>query len=129
MAHDTNIRVNERSVTIEVAGGGVIHADIAAPEGAADGLIIFAHGSGSSRLSSRNRAVARSLVERGFCTMLLDLLTAEEDEVDRYTREYRFDIPLLAQRLVAATRWSRRDPSLADLAIGYFGASTGAAAA
>lgn len=122
-------QARERSVIIELQGGATLNADLSMPPGSAGGLVIFAHGSGSSRLSPRNRAVAKTLVDRGFATMLLDLLTADEDEVDQHTREYRFDIPLLAGRLVTATGWARARPELAELPMGYFGASTGAAAA
>ncbi len=87
--------------------------------------MIFAHGSGSSRLSPRNRAVAAALNEAGFATLLFDLLT--EDEAGR--RELVFDIPLLARRLELVTRWALEDPATRDLPVGYFGASTGAAAA
>jgi len=91
----------------------------------ARGLVIFAHGSGSSRLSSRNRAVAATLAEHRFATLLFDLLTEAED----YRRELVFDIPLLARRLELATRWALTQPELGELPIGYFGASTGAGAA
>lgn len=93
------------------------------------GLVLFAHGSGSSRFSPRNRFVAGVLQESGLGTLLLDLLTADEEAVDATTRRLRFDIPLLADRLEAATRWVRHQPWGEDLPLGYFGASTGAAAA
>src|SRR5690606_33511153 len=95
----------------------------------ASGLILFAHGSGSGRLSPRNRKVAAYLNEAGFGTILLDLLTREEEELDWETGEYRFDIGLLAGRLEAATRWAKGQTKLSRLSLGYFGASTGAAAA
>jgi len=95
----------------------------------ARGVVLFAHGSGSSRLSSRNRAVARYLVSRGIGTFLMDLLSIEEERVDNVTRHLRFDIPLLAKRLELATHWIRSQPESRDLPLGYFGASTGAAAA
>ena len=95
----------------------------------ARGIILFAHGSGSSRHSSRNKAVARYLVQRGMGTFLLDLLTSEEEQVDEVTPHLRFDIPLLSHRLIDATRWLREQPECRNLPIGYFGASTGAAAA
>jgi dienelactone hydrolase len=95
----------------------------------ASGIVLFAHGSGSSRHSPRNRYVADVLQEAGFATLLVDLLTEEEEQVDRATRELRFDIGLLAERLVAATDWLADRPVTARLALGYFGASTGAAAA
>ncbi|MFI4985491.1 MAG: phosphoribosyltransferase family protein [Solirubrobacterales bacterium] len=116
----------EREVAIEAAPGLVLTGDLTVPSGAyGRGVVVFAHGSGSSRLSPRNRQVARALNEAGFATLLFDLLTASE-EVDRTNV---FDIPLLAQRLVAATRWLRSQPETARLALGYFGASTGSAAA
>ena len=93
------------------------------------GLVIFAHGSGSSRFSPRNRQVADALHARGCATLLLDLLTREEETVDNRTRQYRFDIALLARRVVAAADWAIRREGLSNLGIGFFGASTGAAAA
>jgi dienelactone hydrolase len=96
---------------------------------AAHGLVIFAHGSGSSRHSPRNRLVARSLNERGLATLLIDLLTTDEEEIDRRTAALRFDIALLARRVDLATVWAREQPVLQSLRIGYFGASTGAGAA
>jgi dienelactone hydrolase len=90
---------------------------------------LFAHGSGSSRHSPRNRVVARELQAAGLATLLLDLLTREEEAVDQDTGHIRFDIPLLAERLLAAARWAGVDPATRSLALGYFGASTGAAAA
>jgi dienelactone hydrolase len=95
----------------------------------ASGLVIFAHGSGSSRHSPRNRFVAKKLGEAGLGTLLLDLLTPEEEAVDWDTGHLRFDIGFLAGRLLAATDWAARQESLGDLSIGYFGASTGGAAA
>ncbi|WP_200947022.1 alpha/beta family hydrolase [Lysobacter sp. Root494] len=93
------------------------------------GIVVFAHGSGSGRRSPRNQFVATVLNEAGLTTLLFDLLTAEEEERERYTRHLRFDIGLLAERLFATTLWVRAQPSLKSLPIGYFGASTGAAAA
>ena len=95
----------------------------------ARGVVVFAHGSGSGRLSPRNQFVAATLQEAGFATLLFDLLTAEEEQAERYTRHLRFDIALLAQRLLATTLWLRTQPMLASLPVGYFGASTGAGAA
>ena len=115
------------SIVIPVERGR-IGADLRVPERAA-GLVIFAHGSGSSRFSSRNRAVAGFLETNGFGTLLLDLLTREEESVDIHTREHRFDIDLLGSRVVLATDWAQDRPDLRQLPIGYFGASTGAAAA
>lgn len=93
------------------------------------GIVVFAHGSGSSRLSSRNKFVADILNKADISTFLFDLLTPEEDKVDQYTREFRFDIPLLAERLTLVTSWIKSEPKGALKTIGYFGASTGAAAA
>jgi len=107
---------------------GVLQADLREPA-AARGLVIFAHGSGSSRLSSRNRHVAESLDRRGFATLLLDLLTAREEAIDVRTMEYRFDIERLGTRVTAAVDWARQRADLQDLPLGCFGASTGAAAA
>ena len=91
--------------------------------------MIFAHGSGSSRFSSRNRFVAGILQRAGFATLLLDLLTAAEERIDLHTRQHRFNVDLLAIRLAEATNWSKDDRDLQSLPIAYFGASTGAAAA
>jgi dienelactone hydrolase len=96
---------------------------------AASGLVLFAHGSGSSRFSRRNRAVAQALNRGGIGTLLFDLLTPDEHERDQRTAEHRFDIPLLTRRLVHAVDWAAADPRTEHLAIGAFGASTGAAAA
>jgi len=96
---------------------------------AAHGVVLFAHGSGSSRHSPRNQYVARILRQAGLGTLLIDLLTTEEESVDQYTRHLRFDIELLALRLIGVTDWLRQYPLTHELAIGYFGASTGAGAA
>jgi putative phosphoribosyl transferase len=93
------------------------------------GLVLFAHGSGSSRHSPRNQFVARTLNKARLTTLLFDLLTPDEESVDFYTREHRFNIGLLAERLVYATKWTKRQKEIANLRIGYFGSSTGAAAA
>lgn len=98
------------------------------PENAV-GLVLFAHGSGSSRLSPRNQQVARYLNTQGIGTLLFDLLTLEEERTDRFTYEFRFNIPLLANRLTGATDWAVEHFNTNGLPIGYFGASTGAAAA
>lgn len=95
----------------------------------ATGLVVFAHGSGSSRHSPRNRHVARVLQDAGLGTLLFDLLTRDEERVDELTAELRFDIGFLAERLRGAARWAARDERTAALRVGYFGASTGAAAA
>lgn len=93
------------------------------------GIVLFADGSGSSRHSPRNRSVARALNDDGLATLLMDLLTAEEEEYDVVTRRHRFDIGLLTARLLGAVEWVQRQPNTRDLRIGLFGASTGAAAA
>ena len=93
------------------------------------GLVIFAHGSVISRLNTRIRQVAEALDAAGLATLLLDLLTREEESVDQFTREFRFDIPRLGRRVVAAVDWAKAQAELRDLPFGFFGASTGAAAA
>ena len=93
------------------------------------GIVLFAHGSGSGRHSARNRQVARSLQQAGIATLLFDLLTVEEEQVDVRTREHRFDIALLTRRIQDATEWATAQPELKRAAVGYFGASTGSAAA
>ena len=93
------------------------------------GLVIFVHGSGSSRFSPRNRYVAEQLNKHGLATLLLDLLTEDENAIDSETMQYRFDIPMLADRSMLVVSWVRRQPGLDRLPIGLFGASTGAAAA
>lgn len=110
------------------AGDDVLNGDLQVPAGAS-GLVIFAHGSGSSRFSTRNRRVSEFLNRGGLATLLLDLLTPAEERVDVRTAEYRFDIPLLGRRVVAATDWATGHPAVRELPIAYFGASTGAAAA
>jgi dienelactone hydrolase len=110
------------------AGEVVLEGNLAIPEGA-QGVVLFAHGSGSSRFSPRNRAVASFLNDSGTATLLIDLLTADEEAIDRVTAHLRFDIELLAQRLIGATNWLIQAPETRALRIGYFGASTGAAAA
>jgi putative phosphoribosyl transferase len=93
------------------------------------GVVLFAHGSGSSRHSPRNQFVAQVLHKAGFATLLMDLLTPKEEEQDRYTAHLRFDINLLGERVAAATNWLLQNTATGNLKIGYFGASTGAAAA
>jgi putative phosphoribosyl transferase len=110
------------------AAGVVLEGDLVVPEGAR-GLVLFAHGSGSSRHSPRNRFVAHGLEAAGLGTLLIDLLTAAEEEVDVRTRELRFDIGLLADRLAGATDWLGAQAESRDLRIGCFGASTGGGAA
>jgi dienelactone hydrolase len=110
------------------AAGTTLDGDLTVPV-AARGLILFAHGSGSSRHSPRNQYVARVLNASGLATLLMDLLTPAEEAIDEQTRALRFDIGLLARRLVGAVDWAATQPELASLPIGTFGASTGAAAA
>jgi putative phosphoribosyl transferase len=105
-----------------------LEGDLTVPN-EAKGLVLFAHGSGSSRHSPRNQYVARVLGEVGMGTLLFDLLTPAEEEVEAYTGHLRFNIPLLAGRLWEATRWVLRQKATAHLSVGYFGSSTGAAAA
>jgi putative phosphoribosyl transferase len=119
--------VTAEAVRIEL-GPVTVDGDLHVPE-RASGLVIFAHGSGSSRFSHRNRAVAKVLEHARFGTLLLDLLTPDEDARDERTAEYRFDIPLLGRRVVGATDWLQGRPDLRHLPIVFFGASTGAAAA
>jgi len=119
--------IERRPVRIP-AGGVVLDADLAVPA-AARGVVVFAHGSGSSRFSPRNRHVARLLNEAGLATLLADLLTPHEEKVDDRTRHLRFDIGLLGERLVGATDWLKSEPATAALPVGMFGASTGAGAA
>ena len=106
----------------------VLSGNLTIPENAM-ALVLFAHGSGSSRHSPRNQFVARTLNRAGLGTLLFDLLTPEEEALDIYTREHRFNIGLLAERLVHATKWARQQEETRDLLIGYFGSSTGGAAA
>jgi putative phosphoribosyl transferase len=110
------------------AGRAVLSANLTIPENAM-ALVLFAHGSGSSRLSPRNQFVARTLNRAGLGTLLFDLLTPEEEALDIYTREHRFNISLLAERLVHATKWAPQQKETRDLRIAYFGSSTGGAAA
>jgi dienelactone hydrolase len=109
-------------------GRAVLSGNLTIPENA-NTLVLFAHGSGSSRHSPRNQFVARTMNRAGLGTLLFDLLTPEEEARDSYTREHRFNISLLAERLVHATKWSRQQDEMRDLRIGYFGSSTGGAAA
>jgi putative phosphoribosyl transferase len=106
----------------------MIEGNLTCPEGAT-GIVLFAHGSGSSRFSPRNRFVAGYFNQEGFATLLIDLLTREEESLDLQTAELRFNIPLLAQRVVIATDWLEGNADTMNLKLGYFGASTGAAAA
>jgi dienelactone hydrolase len=110
------------------AGNVELEGELSIPS-SPQGVVLFAHGSGSSRHSPRNRYVAGVLQEAGLATLLLDLLTANEEMTDLQTTALRFDIDLLSTRLIHATEWLEENPDTADLNIGYFGASTGAAAA
>jgi len=125
VAHRRDCDVNEVHIQ---AGQQVLSGNLTIPENAA-ALVLFAHGSGSSRHSPRNQFVARTFNRAGLGTLLFDLLTPEEEAVDIHTREHRFNIGLLAQRLVHATKWARQQEKTRDLRIGYFGSSTGGAAA
>jgi dienelactone hydrolase len=109
------------------AAGVILDGDLITPADAA-GVVVFAHGSGSSRHSPRNRMVAARMQEAGYATLLMDLLTAGEDEIDSRTRQFRFDIPRLASRLTGAIRWLSDRPDTAEMPVALFGASTGAAA-
>jgi dienelactone hydrolase len=119
--------VEERAVTV-TAGGVNLEGNLSLPPRSL-GIVLFAHGSGSSRHSPRNQYVAAELQQAGLATLLVDLLTPEEEQVDLRTRHLRFDIGLLAERLVGATEWLGRQPATAALRVGYFGASTGGGAA
>jgi putative phosphoribosyl transferase len=119
--------MEEREVRV-LAGPVELEGDLGVP-GEAGGVVLFAHGSGSGRHSPRNRYVAGVLHEAGLATLMIDLLTPEEEEVDLRTSHLRFDIRLLAERLAGATDWLVQNPDTQNLRIGYFGASTGAGAA
>jgi len=110
------------------AGRAVLAGNLAIPDGAV-ALVLFAHGSGSSRHSPRNQFVARTLNDAGLATLLFDLLTPEEEAIDMRTGDLRFNIGLLAERLVHATNWAKQQDETRDLRTGYFGSSTGGAAA
>ena len=116
-----------RTVTLEAAGVE-LEGELILPEGAT-GIVVFAHGSGSSRFSTRNRQVAEYLASQGLATLLFDLLTPDENVIDERTRELRFDIPLIGRRMTGAVDWVAQAEATRELAIGLFGASTGAAAA
>jgi len=122
-----NRETNETLVRIK-ADKAIIEGSLVLPKSPI-GIVLFAHGSGSSRLSPRNQYVAEALNQTGIATLLIDLLTKEEEEIDTRTGEFRFNINLLARRLTEATKWIKAYSPVASLPIGYFGASTGAAAA
>ena len=118
-----------RARDIQIPSGRVkLEGELSVPADAT-GVVLFAHGSGSSRHSPRNQSVARVIREAGVGTLLFDLLTREEETVDIYTRHLRFDIGLLAERLVDATNWIKKESRLSNLRLGYFGSSTGGGAA
>jgi putative phosphoribosyl transferase len=118
-----------QATAVEIqTGRALIEGDLTVPATVA-GLVVFAHGSGSSRFSRRNRSVAQVLQNGGYATLLLDLLTPEEEAIDERTREYRFDVDRLGHRVVAAIDWAASHPRTAGLPVACFGASTGAAAA
>lgn len=124
----TAIQLEQRTRTVMIPAVAMLPGDLTIPP-AATGLVIFAHGTGSSRSSERNRRVAAKLQAGGLTTLLFDLLTPQEEELDAQTAHLRFDISLLAERLVSVTDWARSQAATSTLRIGYFGASTGAAAA
>ena len=117
-----------QEVRIPVGPATWLQGDLGLP-GRPIGLVLFAHGSGSGRHSARNRQVARRLQQEGIATLLFDLLTPQEEQVDLRTREHRFDIALLTRRMEAAAEWTRGQAALRELPLGFFGASTGSAAA
>jgi putative phosphoribosyl transferase len=123
----TEQKVTGQEVSIELSKV-TLTGNLALPENMG-GIVLFAHGSGSSRRSPRNRYVAGVLQSHGIATLMFDLLMADEERVDQRTSQLRFNIPLLAKRLVGATGWTMRQPDLRGFNVGYFGASAGAAAA
>src|SRR4051794_15467716 len=125
MGHTGTARAHEVQIT---SGEALLEGELNVPVGAR-GIVLFAHGSGSSRHSPRNQFVARTIREANVGTLLFDLLTREEESVDIYTRHLRFDIGMLARRLVDATNWVKREADLGHLKVGYFGSSTGGGAA
>jgi len=126
---DRTLTQNPQEHLVSVTAGEVkLEGNLVIPDHAT-GIVIFAHGSGSSRHSPRNRYVAEVLQQAGLATLLIDLLTLEEEEIDLRTRHLRFDIGLLASRLVGATDWLTQNPDTRHLKVGYFGASTGGGAA
>ncbi len=127
MAHERESKRVTRSVQVPIAETA-LQGELGLPAGA-HGIVLFAHGSGSSRHSPRNQFVARALERRELATLLIDLLTPEEELVDERTAEYRFDIPMLAERLVTIIDWLRGQKDTSGLPIGLFGASTGGGAA
>ena len=127
MVHDVDTTPAPREVRYSVVGAFLYRDLVLHP--AFHGLVLFAHGSGSGRHSARNRQVAQHLQHAGIATLLFDLLTAQEEQIDLHTREHRFNIPLLTRRMQDATAWAAAQPELQHAAIGCFGASTGSATA
>ncbi len=125
---DGLVSKSENNLVKVKAGQVTLEGNLTVPAGA-EGVVLFAHGSGSSRLSPRNRYVAQEINNAGIGTLLFDLFTPQEEQQDEYNAELRFDIKLLAERLVGATDWIETQDETAGLNIGYFGSSTGAAAA
>ena len=122
------IIVNEE-MTVQIPVSKVtLNGNLTIPPNA-KGIVLFAHGSGSSQFSPRNIRVAKDINHAGIATLLIDLLTAEEEKIDESTGEFRFNIDLLAERVVETTQWLKKNSATQHLAVGYFGASTGAAAA
>jgi putative phosphoribosyl transferase len=121
------VREDEKNVRI-TSGKATINGNLEIPPGAKS-IIVFAHGSGSSRFSPRNNYIAELMNRTDLATLLIDLLTTEEESIDEYTMQYRFDVDMLADRLIASTLWLKTTSITKNLSIGYFGASTGAAAA
>src|SRR5438128_2575426 len=120
MSYDHNDYGEDQLQVQIISGGATLQGDLQAPHGAR-GAILFAHGSGSSRFSKRNRYVARVLNEAGLATLLIDLLTRQEELLDQRTAQFRFDLPMLATRLVDAIDWLQREPQTHDLPLGLFG--------
>jgi len=121
--------MHDQKSAVEISiGDKKIMGDLTIPQGA-QSIVLFAHGSGSSRFSPRNKYVADILHESNIATLLIDLLTVEEENIDEATGQYRFDVDMLAERLVEVTKWLRSKPATMNLRLGFFGASTGAAAA
>ena len=123
----TTLSTEERPVRVD-AGRVTLEGDLSVPPHAR-AVVLFAHGTGSSRFSSRNKRVAAFFNDSAFATLLIDLLTPNEDEIDAHTREYRFDIGRLAERLIGAVEWLAHEPATAKLPVALFGASTGGGAA
>jgi predicted alpha/beta-hydrolase family hydrolase len=128
MKESLNAGKKSIKVHIPISSSVSLEGNLDIPEGAR-GIVVFVHGSGSSRHSPRNQYVAQELQRNGLATLLFDLLTIEEERIDMLTRELRFDIELLSKRLIDATSWLLSRPDTKELNLGYFGASTGAAAA